>query len=329
MFQTWGNELVEEVKEQVPEPATLPLRMVLRDLGLSNAELKRAAATGKVHLRGVPTADLGRQVVREQVSYLPEAKKLTPERDLAILYRDEHIAVVWKPSGWLSVRANNQKKTTNVVGFVKKLFGEGLAVHRLDQETSGLMMVALTESAQTGIKGLLKEHDVERRYLALVQGRPAKSRWTTESMLVRNRGDGKRGTGEAHNAKRAFTSFRLIEKLHGASLIEATLETGRTHQVRIHLAEAGHPVLGDKLYGTSGSSRKSPRVALHAAVLGLKHPVTGEQLKFDAPLADELELLRRSLGEFEKSERRESSNEKPGRKAPRKKYRSNRKRKSR
>lgn len=285
---------MEELIENEPDPQVV-LRSVLKDLGLSNAEIKQAGATGKIHVRGVPTADTGRMVYADEVKFVPDARKITPGRDLVILHRDYNIAVVNKPSGWLSVRANNQKEKSNVVSFVGKLYKESFAVHRLDQETSGVMMVALDEDSQYRIKELFEVHDVERRYLALVQGRPGQNSWSVESNLVPNRGDGKRGTGEGEDGKRALTHFRIVQRLRGATLVEATLETGRTHQVRIHLAEAGHPVLGDKIYGNAGSSRRFPRVALHAAVLGFDHPSTQLKMRFDVPMADDMEKLRREL----------------------------------
>lgn len=285
---------MEEQTEAAPEPQ-VPLRTVLKDLGLSNAEIKQAGATGKVLVRGVPTADAGRMVHLDEVQYVPDARKITPGRDVVILHRDYNVAVVNKPSGWLSVKANNQKNKSDIVSFIGKVCDESFAVHRLDQETSGVMMVALDEDSQYRIKELFEVHDVERRYLAIVQGRPGRDKWRVESMLVRNRGDGKRGTGDSDDGKRAVTHFKVLEKLRGATLVEATLETGRTHQVRIHLAEAGHPVLGDKIYGNAGSSRRFPRVALHAAVLGFDHPSSQLKMRFDVPLADDMEKLRREL----------------------------------
>ena len=285
---------MEDAIQNEPDPQVV-LRQVLKDLGLSNAEIKQAGATGKVLVRGVPTADAGRMVYPDEVQYIPDARKLTPGRDIVILHRDYNIAVVNKPSGWLSVKANNQKNKTDVVSFIGKVCDDSYAVHRLDQETSGVMMVALDEDSQYRIKELFEVHDIERRYLAIVQGRPGRNSWTVESNLVRNRGDGKRGTGDSEDGKRAVTHFKIIQRLRGATLVEATLETGRTHQVRIHLAEAGHPVLGDKLYGNAGSSRRLPRVALHAAVLGFDHPSTQLKMRFDVPLADDMEKLRREL----------------------------------
>jgi len=273
-----------------------PLRAILRELGLSNAQIKQAAARGKIRLRGVPTADMARLVHTNDVSYVPDAPKLIPGRDLAVLFRDKDLAIVWKPSGWLSVKAAGRSADIDVVSYVAKLFEQSFVVHRLDEETSGVMMVALNESTQTKIKALLEKHDVERKYLALVEGRPGPTEWSMDTMLVRNRGGGLRGSGSGKDAKRARTHFVVLERFaSNAALVQATLETGRTHQVRIHLAESGHPVLGDRLYGNKSSARRSPRVALHAAWLGFVHPRSAEKKTFDIPLADDLERLRREL----------------------------------
>ncbi|SVD50513.1 uncharacterized protein METZ01_LOCUS403367, partial [marine metagenome] len=208
------------------ESKLMTVRAVLREQGLSNAEIKQGAERGKIRLWGVPTADMGRLVLPEHVEYVPGAPRLTPGRDVAILYRDEDLAVVWKPSGLLSVKAQGRGGERDLVSYVGKLFGQAFAVHRLDEQTSGVMMVALNERTQFEIKRLLEHHDVERRYLALVRGFPSEERWSMETDLVRDRGDGKRGSGQGDDAKRAFTEFKLVEKLPGGtSLIEATLET--------------------------------------------------------------------------------------------------------
>lgn len=275
----------------------------LRSLGLSNAEAHAALRSGKVRLNGVPTADGGREVGGFTPDYNPRAPRLNPGRDLALVWSDPHLAVVWKPPGLLSTPAPGRGRDPDVLGAVARLKGAALAVHRLDQDTSGLMAVALRPGAQTALKDLLEQHAVERRYLALVQGQAPERPLELRSHLVRDRGDGLRGSIERWphardpgSAKEAHTSLRLVERLpRGVSLVELTLHTGRTHQARVHLAEAALPVLGDPLYATQGITRKAPRLALHAAVLGFTHPVTGEALRFEAPLADDLERLRRGL----------------------------------
>jgi 23S rRNA pseudouridine1911/1915/1917 synthase len=199
----------------------------------------------------------------------------------------------------LSVSAAGRHDVRSVIGVVRHFFGEAFPVHRLDEPTSGLMMVALTEECQRRIKEILFHHRVERGYLAIVSGLFPKEPCTVRSQLVRNRGDGLRGSSadeDEDGAREAVTHLRLLEHLGKyASLVEARLETGRTHQVRIHASEKGYPLLGDTLYAPPGIVRASPRLALHAFKLGFKHPVTGENLAFESPLADDLEALRRRL----------------------------------
>jgi len=199
----------------------------------------------------------------------------------------------------LSVSAPGRQDVRSVVGVVRHILGAAFPVHRLDEDTSGLMMVALTEECRLRIKETLFNHRVERGYLALVSGRFPDTPFTVRTRLVRNRGDGLRGSGRDEDddgAREAITHLALRERIGNLySLVEARLETGRTHQVRIHLSEKGYPILGDRLYAPPGAARLSPRTALHAFRLGIAHPFTGEVLSFEAPLADDLEALRRRL----------------------------------
>lgn len=275
----------------------------LRSLGLSTAEAHAALRSGKVRLGGVPTADGGREVGALPVELNPRAPRLSPGRELALIAWDEDLAVVWKPPGLLSAPAPGRGREPDVLGLVARLRGAALAVHRLDEQTSGLMLVALRAPAQERLKERLERHEVERRYLALVAGEVPDEPRVLRSHLVRNRGDGLRGSVERwphakdpDTAREAITTVRGLERLpRGVSLVEASLQTGRTHQVRVHLAEAGLPVLGDPLYAPASAARRAPRLALHAAVLGFEHPRTGQPLRFEAPLADDLERLRREL----------------------------------
>ena len=211
-----------------------------------------------------------------------------------MVWKDAHFCIVWKPPGLLSVAAPRRGSDDNLISLMARWFGAAHPVHRLDEPTSGLMMVALTKPAQAALKDLLAAHNIERRYLAMVSGAFPSEPMTIRNTLVEDRGDRKRGSGPG--GKPATTHFRAVESVgRRCSLVEARLETGRTHQVRIHLSEAGFPVLGDRVYAPSGVAAVGPRLALHAWRLGLKHPVTGEQLRLEAPLADDLEHLRRDL----------------------------------
>jgi 23S rRNA pseudouridine1911/1915/1917 synthase len=179
------------------------------------------------------------------------------------------------------------------------------AVHRIDRDTSGLVVFARTPAAEHHLGQQFRAHTVSRQYLAIVRGCPAEGR--IESWLVRDRGDGRRGSGDPESGLRAVTHVRMIEALGRCSLIECRLETGRTHQIRIHLGELGSPLAGERVYDRpihgSALPDKSgaPRIALHAATLGFTHPVNGRRLEWEAPLPADLsavlERLRRDSQE--------------------------------
>lgn len=273
------------------------LNQHLRTLGLTNAQLKAALSTGKVSYCGVPTSDPGRLVDPDWVVFNQSAPRLSPGRDLAIVHRDKDLVVVWKPSGLLSVPARKEGGHISVESTVRRMFGTAHTVHRIDEQTSGIMLVALNELSQKHLKDQLFKHTMGRRYLAIVAGKPRRQNWTVESTLIRNRGDGLRGSSDLSddpNGYHSKTHFRLLEHLGKAAVVEATLETGRTHQVRIHLSEGRHAILGDPLYANPTVKRLAPRLALHAASLSFIHPGTGEKLAFNTPLADDLEKVRRT-----------------------------------
>lgn len=283
--------------------------------GLSRGDARRALQSGKVLLDGVPTSDPGREVEDDaRVRVDPSAPRLTPGRDLVVIRKLPGLVVAWKPAGMLSVPAPREGGHKNALSMIRRWFGSGLPVHRLDEDTSGLFMVALDEETQLGIKDLLERHEIHRGYLALVAQHFPRGSWSVESEFVRDRGDGLRGSlvqpaapgrsqrprrmepDPGQETRRAVTHFELVENLaRDAALIASRLETGRTHQVRIHLAEIGHPVLGDPLYASRPVAARAPRLALHASRLAFTHPGTGEAVEVVAPLADDLEILRRSL----------------------------------
>jgi 23S rRNA pseudouridine1911/1915/1917 synthase len=174
------------------------------------------------------------------------------------------------------------------------------AIHRLDRDTSGLVVFARTPTASSHLGKQFRAHSIERRYLALVRGRAVAGR--IESFLVRDRGDGRRGSGTTPGeGARAVTHVEVVEELGDFTLVACRLETGRTHQVRIHLAEAGTPLCGERVYDRPLHGRPLPdgsgakRIALHAATLGFDHPETGERVRWTSPLPEDMARL---LGEF-------------------------------
>lgn len=237
------------------------------------------------------------------------AREATPRASL--VYMDDHILVVEKPSGITTMRHAEEAAEfgARAKRFLPPTLADQLprltgkpepvrAVHRLDRDTSGLVVFARTPEAEADLGQQFRAHTIARRYLALVRGRPSAER--IESWLVRDRGDGRRGSGEPGEGQRAVTHVRLVEELGPYALVECRLETGRTHQVRIHLGESGAPLCGERVYDRpphgaphpDGSA--APRVMLHAATLGLKHPASGEWMEWHSPLpADMEELLKR------------------------------------
>ena len=214
--------------------------------------------------------------------------------DVPIVFADEHIVVVDKPAGMVTHPSKGHDEGTLVHG----LLGAGIAggddpdrpgiVHRLDRDTSGLMLVARTERAHRRLSRMMRDRDIERRYLALVHGEfpPA---LTVDRPIGR---DPRRRTRQAVvpvGGKEAITHFRTVERLGHLTLVEARLETGRTHQVRVHLEAAGHPVVGDPLYGQGRPAHGLDRQFLHAYRLALPHPETGDEMSFESTLPDDLD----------------------------------------
>jgi 23S rRNA pseudouridine1911/1915/1917 synthase len=169
-------------------------------------------------------------------------------------------------------------------------------VHRLDRDTSGLVVFARTPAAEKHLGQQFRTHAIERTYLAIVRGRPTQGR--IESHIVADRGDGRRGSSATPGkGQRAVTNVRIVEELGPFTLVECRLETGRTHQVRIHLGEAGTPLCGETVYDRPLNGKPMPdasgaaRIALHAASLGLHHPATEQWLEWHSPLPEDMEKL--------------------------------------
>jgi 23S rRNA pseudouridine1911/1915/1917 synthase len=213
-----------------------------------------------------------------------------------IVHVDAHVVVVRKPAGVSTVPFEERERGTldELVrrALEKKFPSRGSrpnlgVVHRLDKETSGLVVFTRTWLAKKSLSAQFRAHTVERKYLGIAHGDVPKR--TVTSQLVADRGDGLRGSGRGEGGQRAVTHVQPIEhlgsKLDGATLVECRLETGRTHQIRIHLAEMGHPLLGERVYirDFRGAPIPAPRVMLHAAVLGFVHPATERQVRWEEP----------------------------------------------
>jgi 23S rRNA pseudouridine1911/1915/1917 synthase len=227
---------------------------------------------------------------------------------LDIVHEDEHLLIVDKPPGLVVHPAAGNAEGTLVNALLHHCAGRlsgigGIArpgiVHRIDKDTSGLLVVAKTDRAHEGLAAQFARHDIHRLYLAIVAGVPNPPSGSVDAPLARSSADRKKmAIVEGARGKRAVTHYRLRQPLRESALVECRLETGRTHQVRVHMASLGHPLLGDPVYGRARPAHRDllkslgfHRQALHAAELGLVHPVSKENLSFKSPLPSDIQEL--------------------------------------
>jgi 23S rRNA pseudouridine1911/1915/1917 synthase len=218
-----------------------------------------------------------------------------------LVYVDDRLAVVDKPAGLVVHGAPGHRGPT-LVDALGDLLGGGEAerpgiVHRLDKDTSGLMVVARDDEAHRLLAAMVKAHELERVYLALVEGRPKSRSGTIDAPLGRDHRSPEKRAVRGRGARAARTHFEVLETLPADTLVEARLETGRTHQIRVHFAAIGNPVVGDPRYGHAGRHGLH-RQFLHSASLGFAHPVTAERIEAESALPGDLETaLDRARGE--------------------------------
>jgi 23S rRNA pseudouridine1911/1915/1917 synthase len=254
-----------------------------------------------------------REGSRVEVS-LPDRAHAGPAPEaipIDVVYEDEHLAVVDKPAG-LAVHPGAGRSTGTLVSALLFL-GMGLAaaagedrpgiVHRLDKDTSGLLVVAKDDPTYEGLKAQFAAHTVERRYRGICWGRIGQDHGTVETPIGRHRIDRKRMTTRTGAARSAVTEYFVVKRFSAMTLVEFRLHTGRTHQIRVQMASIGHPIVGDRTYGSMRATksladprlrdkvRAMPRQALHAGVLGFIHPISGETMRFESRLPADIERL--------------------------------------
>ena len=314
-------------KESAGPSGAKPRRLdaAVRELfGLSWGDARQRIYRGKIFLRDAVCTDIGAPVgPDDEVRYVEDARRERPEDVLlpkeAFRWIDRDIVVVEKPADLLTVPYETEDRVTlnrliqAVLARREKHNSRGsraarppvLVVHRLDKGTSGLLVFARNPDALRGLKEQFRDHTTERRYLALAHGIVRPGRYVSHQ--VSNRGDGIRGSVEQSPArlqrrlgpgKEAITHVEVIEAYENATLISCRLETGRTNQIRIHLSEAGHPLVGENIYlrGYTGKIIPSPRLCLHARTLGFIHPKTGEKMSFTTDIPDEMQKIIDSMG---------------------------------
>jgi 23S rRNA pseudouridine1911/1915/1917 synthase len=306
---------------------------VPEDAALSRSRLSRMIADGAISLNGVVITDAKARVAEGQVYTLrldPAAPVDTIAQDipLSVTWEDADLIVIDKPAGMVVHPAPGSPDGTLVNALLAHC-GDTLSgvggerrpgiVHRIDKDTTGLLVVAKSDRAHHGLAAQFEEHTVNRRYLAVVHGVPSPADPRLRGLrgvtfegagilkvatgLARHKTDRQRQAVVWDSGRHAVTRVRVVQELAGghASLVECWLETGRTHQIRVHMAYAGHALLGDQTYGNrrklpekipgAAAAMAFPRQALHAATLGFVHPVTGEELEFASALPDDIAAL--------------------------------------
>ena len=271
---------------------------------LSRSFLQKLLKDGKVLVNGEPVKQNYRLREGDEVSFdLPPAVEpdILPENiPLDILYEDEDVLVVNKPKGMVVHPAAGHYSHTLVNALMYHCRGSlsGIngvmrpgIVHRIDRDTTGSLLVCKNDAAHLSIAAQLKEHSIVRRYRAVVYGVIEEEEGTVDLPVGRDPRDRKRMAAGVKNGKEAVTHYRVLQRFKGFTYIECRLETGRTHQIRVHMEAAGHPLLGDEVYcrGIPGNGKLPCHLqgqTLHAMILGFRHPRTGEYVETTAPLPD-------------------------------------------
>jgi 23S rRNA pseudouridine1911/1915/1917 synthase len=284
---------------------------------LSRERLKALIRSGAVESAGKLVRDpatkvRGEEAIRVAVPEPRPAHNEAQDIPLRVAFEDEHLLIVDKPAGLVVHPAAGNLDGTLVNALLHHCGGSlsgigGVArpgiVHRIDKDTSGLLVVAKTDVAHEALSRQFAAHSIDRRYLAIVSGTPKSGHGTIDAPLARSAANRKKiAIVQGSRGKRAATHWSRLEILKDAALVECRLETGRTHQVRVHMASIGHPLLGDPVYGGSGKKHgkllkelQFHRQALHAAELGFTHPVTRHRLSFSSAMPADMQELFNAL----------------------------------
>ncbi len=292
------NEVLIEVPENFEGERIDKFLSVLVENSSRNA-IQKLIENGKVLVNGVAVNKKYKVNTDDEITMLPsELKPLDAEPEnipLDIVYEDEHLLVVNKPRGMVVHPAPGNYSGTLVnallyhckdsLSGINGILRPGI-VHRIDKDTSGLLIVAKNDKAHIGLAEQIKEHSFIREYNAVIVGHLKEQQGTVNAPIGRNPKDRKKMCVTQNNSKNAVTHYNVIEDYEGYSHISLKLETGRTHQIRVHMAHLGHPVAGDFVYGNDKKSAYLNGQCLHAIKIGFIHPITEEYLEFTSELPD-------------------------------------------
>lgn len=274
----------------------------------SRSYLQKIIKDGSVLVNGKAQKASYRMEDQDEVLVdLPELKEPEIEVEdipLDILYEDDDLLMVNKPKGMV-VHPSAGHLTGTLVNAVMYHCKDRLSgingvmrpgiVHRIDMDTTGVLVICKNDKAHNHVAAQLKEHSITRKYRAIVHGVIKEEEGTVDAPIGRHPVERKKMAAGVKNGKRAVTHYRVLQRFRNHTYIECQLETGRTHQIRVHMASIGHPLLGDTVYGPAKNPLHLQGQTLHAQVLGLIHPTTGEYLEVEAPLPEYFEKLLKSL----------------------------------
>lgn len=268
--------------------------------GLSRSYIQKLLKAEAVSVNGFPVKDSYKVRCDDWIVFqVPEAAEpeiLAEPMDLDILYEDEDILIVNKPKDMVVHPAAGHYTGTLVNGLMAHCHGSlsginGILrpgiVHRIDKDTTGILIACKNDTAHRSVAEQLKEHSITRKYFAIVHGNLKDSQGTVDAPIGRHPLDRKKMSINYKNGKAAVTHYQVLKQLKGYTYIQCQLETGRTHQIRVHMASLGHPLLGDPVYGPAKCPLSNLNgQTLHAGILGICHPRTGEYMEFSAPLPE-------------------------------------------
>ena len=275
---------------------------------ITRSYLQKLLKDGSVQMNGKPVKASTKTAVGAVIALTipePEEPEILPENiPLDILYEDSDVILINKPKAMVVHPAAGHYTGTLVNALMYHCRGDlsGIngvlrpgIVHRIDKDTTGVLIVCKNDRAHNALAEQLKEHSITRKYRAIVCGNLKEDEGTVDAPLSRHPQDRKKMAIVRSGGKRAVTHYRVLERFGNDTYIECQLETGRTHQIRVHMASLGHPLLGDEIYGRAKSPFKLEGQTLHAMVLGFIHPTTGEYMEFEAPLPEYFEKLLEKL----------------------------------